>query len=228
MAGCPRRERRRPAAGRGGIGGRRQVLRQSRSRFDRSRLRGSTHRGMNSKARQELLGIAALLVGWFVGLTLLPVALTGSWGRTIGTALWQVFGVGAIVVPVLGVGWALAAFDRLGALSWGRAAVLGTGLVLLIPYGIAVAIGSRFPGATYESWTRSERLVGFFPAFLATGVEGAIGTAGAVLAGVFALSALGVVTMGWHPLTMLRQRERGAGSREQGARSREHEKTKHE
>ncbi len=183
---------------------------------------------MNPKARQELIGIAALLVGFFVGLTLLPVALTGSWGRTIGTALWQVFGVGAIVVPVLGVGWALAAFDRLGALSWGRAAVLGTGLVLLIPYGIAVAIGSRFPGATYESWTRSERLVGFFPAFLATGVEGAIGTAGAVLAGLFALSALGVLTMGWHPLTMLRQRERGAGSREQGARSREHEKTKHE
>ena len=174
---------------------------------------------MNPKARQELIGIAALLVGFFVGLTLLPVALTGSWGRTIGTALWQVFGVGAIVVPVLGVGWALAAFDRLGALSWGRAAVLGTGLVLLIPYGIAVAIGSRFPGATYESWTRSERLVGFFPAFLATGVEGAVGTAGAVLAGLFALSALGVVTMGWHPLTMLRQRE-------QGARSREHEKTK--
>jgi DNA segregation ATPase FtsK/SpoIIIE, S-DNA-T family len=169
---------------------------------------------MNPKARQELIGIAALLVGFFVGLTLLPVALTGSWGRTIGTALWQVFGVGAIVVPVLGVGWALAAFDRLGALSWGRAAVLGTGLVLLIPYGIAVAIGSRFPGATYESWTRSERLVGFFPAFLATGVEGAIGTAGAVLAGLFALSALGVLTLGWHPLTLLRQREKGDGRRE--------------
>src|SRR6266576_3547247 len=171
---------------------------------------------MNPKARQELIGIAALLVGFFVGLTLLPVALTGSWGRTIGTALWQVFGVGAIVVPVLGVGWALAAFDRLGALSWGRAAVLGTGLVLLIPYGIAVAVGSRFPGETYESWTRSERLVGFFPAFLATGVEGAIGTAGAVLAGLFALSALGVLTMGWHPLTMLRQREKV--KKEEGAR----------
>ena len=96
---------------------------------------------MNPKARQELVGIAALLVGFFVGLTLLPVALTGSWGRTIGNALWQLFGVGAIVVPIIGVGWALAAFERLGALSWGRAAVLGAGLVVLIPYGIAVAIG---------------------------------------------------------------------------------------
>ena len=165
---------------------------------------------MNPKARQELLGIAALLVGCFLGLTLLPVALTGSWGRTIGGALWQLFGVGAIVVPILGVGWALAAFERLGALSWGRAAVLGAGLVLLIPYGIAVAIGPAFP-ADYSTWTRTERLVGLFPAFLANGVETAIGTAGAVLIGLFALSALGIVTVGWHPLTLLRQREAGRG-----------------
>src|SRR5256885_16819963 len=129
--------------------------------LDRSRLRGSTHRGMNSKARQELIGIAALLVGFFLGLTLLPVALTGSWGRALGHTLWQVFGVGAIVLPFLGVGWVLAAFDRLGALSWGRAAVLGAGLTLLIPYGIAVAIGPIFP-PDYASWTRSGRLVGLF------------------------------------------------------------------
>src|SRR6266704_239099 len=173
---------------------------------------------MNPKARQELVGIAALLVGFFLGLTLLPVPLTGSWGRAMGAALWQLFGVGAIVVPILGVGWALAAFERLGALSWGRAAVLGAGLILLVPYGIAVGIGPVVP-PDYTSWTRSERLVGLFPAFLANGVVGAIGTAGAVLAGLFALSARGVVTIGWHPLTLLRQRE-------QGARSREHEKTK--
>jgi len=160
---------------------------------------------MNPKARQELVGIAALLVGFFLGLTLLPVALTGSWGRTIGNALWQLFGVGAIVMPILGVGWALAAFERLGALSWGRAAVLGAGLVLLIPYGIALAIGPTFP-PDYTNWTRSERLVGLFPGFLADGVQGAIGTAGAVLAGVFALSAVGALTIGWHPLTLLRAR----------------------
>ncbi|HEV8382038.1 MAG TPA: DNA translocase FtsK, partial [Gemmatimonadales bacterium] len=165
---------------------------------------------MNSKARQELIGIAALLVGFFLGLTLLPVALTGSWGRSIGSALWQLFGVGAIVVPVLGVAWALAAFDRLGTLSWGRAAVLGAGLVLLIPYGIAVAIGPAFP-ADYAMWTRTQRLVGLFPGFLGNGVESAIGTAGAVLAGLFALSALGIFTVGWHPLTLLRSGEGGRG-----------------
>ena len=168
---------------------------------------------MNPKGRQELIGIAALLVGFFLGLTLLPVALTGSWGRTIGNALWQLFGVGAIVLPILGVGWALAAFERLGALSWGRAAVLGAGLILLIPYGIALAIGPTFP-PDYTSWTRSDRLVGLFPGFLANGVQGAVGTAGAVLAGLFALSALGVLTVGWHPLTLLRAGDRGRGKGE--------------
>jgi len=168
---------------------------------------------MNRKARPELIGVAALLVGLFLGLTLLPVALTGSWGRTVGGALWQLFGLGAVVLPFLGVGWALAAFERLGALSWGRAAVLGAGLILLVPYCIAVAIGPAFP-ADYANWTRTERLVGLFPGFLANGVQGAIGTAGAVLAGLFALSALGILTVGWHPLMVLRQREKGEGRRE--------------
>ena len=169
---------------------------------------------MNPKARPELIGIAALLVGLFLGLTLLPVALTGSWGRTIGTGLWQVFGVGAVMLPLLGLGWALAAFERLGGLSWGRAASLGAGLFLLVPYGIALAIGPAFP-ADYGNWTRTQRLVGLFPGFLANGVESAVGTAGAVLAGLLALSAVSILTIGWHPLTLLRQREQGARSREQ-------------
>jgi len=168
---------------------------------------------MNLKARQELIGIAALLIGLFLGLTLLPLALTGSWGRAMGGSLWQLFGFGAVVLPVLGIGWALAAFERLGPLSWGRAAVLGAGLILLIPYGIAVAIGPAFP-ADYAHWTSAQRLVGLFPAFLANGLQGAVGTAGAVLIGLFALSALGVFTIGWHPLTMLRQREAGSGMRD--------------
>lgn len=169
---------------------------------------------MNPKARQELLGIAALLVGVFLGLTLLPppVALTGNWGRAIGGALWQLCGVGSLVLPALGIVWALAAFDRLGALTWGRAASLGIGLIVLVPYWIAVVIGPHF-APDYGAWTRTERLVGLFPGFLASGVEGAIGTAGGVLVGLFALSALGILTVGWHPLTMLRQ-ETGEGRRE--------------
>jgi S-DNA-T family DNA segregation ATPase FtsK/SpoIIIE len=178
---------------------------------------------MNLKGRQELIGIAALLVGVFLGLTLLPppVALTGSWGRTIGGALWQLFGLGAGLVPILGVGWALAAFERLGTLSWARTASLGAGLMLLVPYSVAVAIGPVFP-ADYSNWTRTERLVGLFPGFLANGVQGAIGTAGAVLAGLLALSALGILTIGWHPLTLLRQRAEPA-KRETGHEKRETE-----
>ena len=168
---------------------------------------------MNAKARQELIGIAALLVGLFLGLTLLPIGLTGSWGRSIGSTLWQWCGLGAVVVPILGVVWALAAFERLGALSWGRAASLCAGLILLVPYGVAIAIGPRFP-PDYASWTRPERLVGLLPGFLANGLEGTVGTAGAVLAGLFALSALGILTVGWHPLTLLRQRQTGNGKRD--------------
>ncbi len=168
---------------------------------------------MNPKARQELIGIAALLVGLFLGLTLLPVALTGSWGRALGAALRQMFGLGAVILPILGLGWALAAFERLGALSWDRAAVLGAGLILLVPYGIAVAVGPAFP-PDYVNWTRTERLVGLFPGFLANGVESAVGSAGAVLIGLFALSALGIFTVGWHPLTLLRQKTgEGKGER---------------
>src|SRR6185503_13764142 len=102
-------------------------LRQPRPRPGRPRLRGPSHHGMTAHPtvaphRQELIGIGALLVGLFLGLTLLPIGLTGSWGRAIGGALWQLFGLGAVMLPLLGVGWALAAFERLGALSWGRAA----------------------------------------------------------------------------------------------------------
>src|SRR2546428_1732077 len=176
---------------------------------------------MNPKARQEIVGIAALQEGFFLGLTLLPVSLTGSWGRAMGAALWQLFGVGAIVVPILGVGWALAAFERLGALSWGRAAVLGAGLILLVPYGIAVGIGPVFP-PDYTSWTRSERLVGLFPAFLANGVEGAIGTAGGGRPGPLRLSAPRGFSVGLAPPDPLQHKGEGAGGRGRGKTKKNH------
>ncbi len=174
---------------------------------------------MKAKARQELVGIGALVVGLFLGLTLLRLPITGSWGEQIGSRLWRVLGAGAVLLPVLGVGWALAAFERLGRLSAGRAAALGVGLILLLPYGIGTVTGAgggggggaSFP-ADYAAWSPTQRLVGAVPALLARGVHQAVGTAGGALVGLFALSALGILTIGWHPLAMLR-----AGSREQGA-----------
>ena len=161
---------------------------------------------MNRKARQELIGIGALAVGLFLGLTLLRLPITGSWGDQIGSRLWRVLGVGSVLLPVLGIGWALAAFERLGSLSAARAAALGAGLILLLPYGIGTVTGADFPPA-YAAWSPTQKLVGYVPAMLAHGVHQAVGTAGGTLVGLFALSALGILTVGWHPLVALRTRE---------------------
>jgi S-DNA-T family DNA segregation ATPase FtsK/SpoIIIE len=165
------------------------------------------------RVREELIGIGALVIGVFLGLTLFSTHVTGSWGRGLGLELWKFFGAGAVLLPVLGITWALAAFQRLGPLSALRAAALGASLVVLVPYGIGVATGVRVAAlaAAYASWTTSQRLAGLFPGFLAGSVQGAIGTAGGVLVGLFALSALGIVTIGWHPLVGLRAREKGSG-----------------
>jgi len=172
---------------------------------------------MKQKARQELVGIGALAVGLFLGLTLLRLPITGSWGDRIGSLLWRVVGAGSVLVPVLGVGWALAAFERLGSLSAARAAVLGTGLILLLPYGIGTVAGASFP-ADYHLWSATQKLVGVLPGALAHGVHQAVGTAGGVLVGLFALSALGLLTVGWHPLVVLRSREQAGAKAGEGGR----------
>src|SRR5438105_2755939 len=161
---------------------------------------------MNAKARQELVRIGALVVGLFLGLTLLRLPITGSWGGRIGSLLWRTLGAGSAVLPLLGVGWALAAFERLGRLSSARTAALGVGLVLLLPYGIGTVTGARFP-ADYALWSPTQRLVGVAPALVAHGIHHAVGTAGGAVVGLFALSALGILTVGWHPLVALRTRE---------------------
>jgi len=161
---------------------------------------------MTRKARQELIGIGALVGGLFLGLTLLPWHITGDWGERFGRLLWHSVGVGAVLIPFLGVGWALAAFDRLGTLSWLRAAALGAGLILLLPFTIGVVgrVEMRFLPADYGLWTTSQKLIGRLPALVGAGVVSAVGTAGGVLVGLFALSALGILTIGWHPLVGLR------------------------
>ncbi|HET7789185.1 MAG TPA: DNA translocase FtsK [Gemmatimonadales bacterium] len=171
---------------------------------------------MTPKHRQELVGVGALVVGLFLGLTLFPWHVTGGVGDRVGTFLWRSFGAGAILIPALGLGWALAAFERLGSLSAPRAAALGLGLIILLPYSIGIAggVGGRALPADYAAWNGVERLVGIAPGFIASGVRAAIGTAGGALAGLFVLSLLGVLTIGWHPLAMLRSRDEGSGKRE--------------
>src|SRR5205823_4739555 len=94
-------------AERRGPGRRRRLCRPARPVRRRPDLRGPSHH-MNAKARQELIGIGALVVGLFLGLTLLRLPVTGSWGDHIGSLLWRTLGAGSAVLPLLGiltVGW---------------------------------------------------------------------------------------------------------------------------
>ncbi len=167
---------------------------------------------MNVKARAELVGVGALVIGLFFGLTLLPWHLTGGVGDRLGAIGWHGFGLGAVLLPVLGIGWALAAFGRLGSLTTLRAAALVTGLIVLVPYAIGIAgrVDLAFP-ADYAYWNTPQRLVGIVPGWIASSVVRAVGTAGGILVGLFAVSALGILTIGWHPLAVLRARERVTG-----------------
>lgn len=163
---------------------------------------------MSPAARRELIGIGALVAGLFLALTLLPLPVTGRLGHSVGEFLRKTFGIGAALLPVLGIGWALAAFERLGTLSTARTASLVAALMLLIPYGVGIISGAdaaTLP-ANYAAWDAGQRVVGILPAFFATLMRSTVGTAGGVLVGLFVLSAAGLLTIGWHPLIVLRQR----------------------
>ncbi|MBE0594671.1 MAG: hypothetical protein IH616_19965, partial [Gemmatimonadales bacterium] len=156
--------------------------------------------------RQELLAIVSLLAGVFVALALIPWDVTGPVGRIAGGFLWTSFGIGAAMIPLLGLGVGLAGFDRLPKLDLRRVAVLFAGLILLVPYAIAIATSARSPGSfppSYEAWTVAQKLTGLAPAAIAVVVTGVIGTAGAVILGLVALSALTIHTLEWHPFRRL-------------------------
>ncbi|HEY6225143.1 MAG TPA: DNA translocase FtsK, partial [Gemmatimonadales bacterium] len=92
-----------------------------------------------------------------------------------------------------------------GTLSTGRTAVFVTGLVVLVPYAVGVAGGVNlvFP-PDYANWSVSQQLVGMLPGWVASFAVRTVGTAGGLLIGLVALTALSVFTIGWHPLAILR------------------------
>ncbi len=146
-----------------------------------------------------------------MGLSLLPLDLTGRAGQLLGRFLWQNLGLGSCFIPLLGVGLGLAGFGRLGRLGLLDVAVLFLGLMPLAPFGIALAVGIRtgaeFP-ASYEEWSAVQKLVGVIPAALARGMISVVGTAGAVTVWLAALSALTLVTLDWHPFKRLSKADR--------------------
>jgi S-DNA-T family DNA segregation ATPase FtsK/SpoIIIE len=164
---------------------------------------------MTADARRRLGALTALVAGLFLGLTLFPVGLTGPVGGYIGHALWQLLGAGALGIPLLGLGLALAGFDRLGGLDMKRSALLIVGLSVLVPYVVGVLThvrASDFDPPLVER-ALTVRAIGWLPGFFAVTIWPRIGVAGAVLLGFLALSALTLATFAWHPLQRL---ERGA------------------
>jgi S-DNA-T family DNA segregation ATPase FtsK/SpoIIIE len=157
---------------------------------------------MTEESRRRLGAIAALVAGLFLGLTLLPFEITGPIGGGIGRLLWRGLGAGAVGIPLLGLGLALAGLDRTPRGSMKQAALLLGGLSLLVPYTIGIL--TRVTAASFDppldQWTLTARAIGVIPGFIATGVYNLVGFAGGLLLAFLALSALTLLTIAWHPL----------------------------
>jgi DNA segregation ATPase FtsK/SpoIIIE, S-DNA-T family len=164
---------------------------------------------MSADARRRLGAITALVAGLFVGLTLLPFPLTGPVGHWLGQKLWDSFGAGALGIPLLGIGLALAGFERLGTLDMKRSAFLIVGLSLLLPYLVGVV--GRVSVFEINGRGLLGQVVGAIPGFFAVEIPRGIGVAGAVLVGFLALSALTLATFAWHPLQRLERPADPAG-----------------
>ena len=170
---------------------------------------------MSTDSRRRLGAITGLVLGLFVGLTFLPLPLTGPVGKYIGHGLWRMLGAGALGIPLLGIGLALAGFDRLGKLDMKRSAILIVGLSVLVPYLIGVLTGvgriDLYPDLGERGFAAS--VVGWLPGFFAEMITDKVGVLGAVLFGFLALSALTLATFAWHPLQRLERS--GAGGPEE-------------
>ena len=170
---------------------------------------------MRPEDRRRLGAIAALVLGIFLGLTLIRDVPTGPLGRGLGAFLWRTLGAGAVGLPLLGLGLALAGFDRLPRLDMKRVGFLLGGLSLLVPFTIAVItdVAAVAFDPPLADWELAARASGLLPGFAARGVIQLIGQPGGLLLAFLALSALTLATLAWHPLHRL---EAGAVGREGG------------
>ncbi len=160
---------------------------------------------MTPEARRQLGAIAALVIGVFIGLCLLPFVPTGALGNTLGTLLWRTLGIGAVGLPLLGGMLALAGFDRLPRLDMKRTAILVGGLAVIVPFTVGVLAGVT-PASfdpRLEEWTASARASGMVPGIAAYAVTGLIAKPGGILLAFLAVSALTIFTIAWHPLRRL-------------------------
>src|SRR6478735_7745334 len=166
-----------------------------------SRRRGggmttTSRQAPDSTHRRRLGALAAL------GLALIPVPLTGQVGDFLRGGLWHTLGIGALALPVLGIALALAGFDRLGSLDMKRAALLISGLGLIVPYLLGT-MGRVTAADLNDTSSTLGHLVGWLPGLFAVYMPKYVGVAGAVIIGLLALSAVTLVTLAWHPLQRL-------------------------
>ena len=126
---------------------------------------------MRPEDRRRFSAVAALVLGVFLGLTLVNSIPTGPLGHGLGTFLWWTLGAGAVGLPLLGVGLALAGFDRVPRLDMKRMGALVGGLTLLIPFTIGIAANVQAddflgtlqewgPPARAPDWWRASRRAG--------------------------------------------------------------------
>ena len=166
---------------------------------------------LTPRHQRELVATSALLVGVFIGLSLLSVSLlptnvTGPVGHATGAFLWRYLGLGATMLPLLGVALGLAGFGALGAVEPWRVAVLFGGLLALVPSALGIALGLRYAAdlpADFGQATIGLRLVGEVPAYFTVEVASKVGLGGAAILWLLALSGLTIVTLDWHPLRRL-------------------------
>jgi len=165
---------------------------------------------LSDRHRHELAAIVALLVGTFIGLSLLPVSVTGPFGRVLGRLLRTGLGAGSVFLPLFGFAAALVGFGWWKSVDLRRLALFCGGMTLLLPFGIALGAGITSTadfGPDWASWSVPQRLVGLFPGVVAVGVTAVIGTAGSVIMWLLALSGLTIVAFDWHPFRRLRAGE---------------------
>ncbi|MFI5235562.1 MAG: DNA translocase FtsK [Gemmatimonadales bacterium] len=163
---------------------------------------------MTDDARRRLGAVASLVLGLSLGIALLPISGAGALPAAVGGFLWKALGVGAIGFPLLGIGVAAAGFGWFERLDMKRTAVLAGGLSLLIPFFIGTLVRitpGDFPSGLAD-WHLTARLAGIVPGFFAYELTGALGQVIAALVGFGALSALTILTVGWHPLQRLERR----------------------
>ena len=169
--------------------------------------------------RRRFGAIAALILGLFIGISLLPDPPTGPVGRLLGGFLSTTLGAGALGLPLLGFGIAAAGFNRLPILDMKRVAILVTGLCLLVPYFIGVfnrITPDAFDSAAgIPSW--GARMAGVVPGFLAWAAIGVVDQIGAALVGFLALSGLTLGTIAWHPLRRLEKDQAAASKTARGS-----------